>query len=66
MECALGLEDAAGTYYVLRDADADHPVVSTMPTGVLVEAVGIFTYDEGVKYRSIGVLDVSRMMLAAQ
>jgi hypothetical protein len=66
MECAYGLEDAAGTYYALHDSNLDQTTLSAVPSGALVSVTGVFTYTEETDYQSIGIIDVSNIMIDAQ
>jgi len=66
MECAYGLEDAAGTYYALHDADPSSANIAAAPTGTQVTVMGIFTYDDSTNYQSIGTLEVTAISVDAR
>lgn len=58
MECAFGLRDVIGRYYVLRDSDPQFRKVLSIPTGSLVDVEGYFTPEASETYTSVGILDV--------
>ena len=66
MECAYGLEDAAGTHYALRVTDQNNINIADVPSGALMTITGVFTYDDSTDYQIIGTIDVASMMVDAQ
>jgi len=64
LECAFGVVDGEGRYFGLRDSDAMYRNLSGVPTNVPVEVRGVFTPREDIKYKSIGVIEVTSVARA--
>lgn len=59
LECAYGLQDEQGNYYVIRDADPTYQNISGVGTNSQVMVTGNFTQREDDKYQSIGIIEVT-------
>lgn len=62
LECAFGLLDDSGNYYVLRDTDENYANVSSVPTDSYVEISGSFIPGSSDRYQSIGTVEVESVI----
>lgn len=60
-ECAFGLQDDSGNYYVLRDSDPSQPTISATPTNIRVEVVGTLVPGSHQRHQSIGTIEVEEI-----